>query len=315
MSAHNILKQLAEADWNFQDPGDNGALPRDRTCIVNIVSAGSESRTVADPVKEGILLAVNLWVDGGGSVNVDFATAFNAVGDTSFNLASAGDYAIFQSIKFGSSYKWAIIGSNILAAYQSIADTGGFTTATTVETALQEIYQTLESVQGFIALPLNTWRLVASNDVPAIAVVSGNGGTLAVDTSPKLKRVNGATDKALRIEWANSTSIELFTQFAYPPDMDVTATYTVNLRLAKDTNTDNTVTVAVGLFEGIADTNRGGNTAALAAATLATKSVTITPTGGHPNFASVTLIPGTHTTDTIYMYESYILYKKKLLTS
>jgi hypothetical protein len=43
--------------------------------------------------------------------------------------------------------------------------------------------------------------------------------------------------------------------------------------------------------------------------------VAITPTGGHPNFAAVTIVPGTHGTDTYILYETYILYKKKLLAS
>lgn len=181
--------------------------------------------------------------------------------------------------------------------------------------AFPSIYATLVGAQGFIPLPLNSWRLVSSNDVPVIAVASGNGGQLASDTAPKLIRVNAATDKALRILWASSSSIEIFNQFYYPPDMDVTATYTVNLRMGKDTNTDSTVTVTVGLFEGVGDTTRGAATAALGAAAVATYTATITPTTGHPNFAAVTLTPGTHTTDAIYLYEAWVTYTKKLVSA
>lgn len=177
------------------------------------------------------------------------------------------------------------------------------------------MYKTLASAQGFIPLPLWSWRLVASNDVPAIAVASGNGGTLAADSSPKLQRVNAATDKALRIEWATSTSIEIFNQFFYPPDMDVTATYTINFRIGKDTNTDSTCTFTVGVFEGVGDTNRGSATAVLGTATVTTYTCTVTPTSGHPMFANITATPGTHTTDEVWLYEAYVLYQKKLLSS
>jgi hypothetical protein len=177
------------------------------------------------------------------------------------------------------------------------------------------MYQTLVSAQGFLPLRLPDWLLVASNDVPAIAIASGNGGKLGVDTSPKLKRVSTSTDKALRIEWASSTSIEIFQQVFYPPDMDVTAAYTINFRIAKDTNTDATCTFTVGCFEGIGDTDRGGATAVLGASAVTSYSRSITPTTAHPMFAVFTLTPGTHTTDTIYMYEAYILYQKKLLSS
>lgn len=175
------------------------------------------------------------------------------------------------------------------------------------------IYNTLISAQGFIPLPLPSWRLVVSNEVPIIAVASGNGGNLASDTSPKLIRVSTSTDKALSISWAASTSIEIFTQFYYPPDMDVTLPYTVNLRVKNGGATD-VPTITVGLFEGIGDTTRGAATAATSG-TLQTLSVSITPTGGHPNFAVVTLVPGAHTTDTVVMYEAYILYSRKLLAS
>lgn len=175
------------------------------------------------------------------------------------------------------------------------------------------MYQTLVSALGFIPLPLPSWRLVASNDVPAIAVASGNGGNLASDTAPKLIRVSTSTDKCLTINWAAAGAIEIFNTFYYPPDMDVTATYTVNLRVKMGGSTD-TPTITVGLFEGIGDTNRGGATGA-ASSTLSTLSVTVTPTTGHPNFASVTLVPGSHGTDTVVLYEAYILYQKKLLSS
>lgn len=177
------------------------------------------------------------------------------------------------------------------------------------------MYQTLLSALGFIPLPLPAWKLVASNDVPAIAVASGNAGNLASDTSPKLIRVSTSTDKALRIIWASSTSIEIFQQIFYPPDMDVTVPYTINFLIGKSANTDATCTFTVGCFEGVGDTTRGGATAVLGASAVTAYSRSITPTAGHPNFAVFTLTPGTHTTDDIWLYEAYILYQKKLLSS
>ena len=175
------------------------------------------------------------------------------------------------------------------------------------------IYQTLVSAQGFIPLPLPSWLLTATNDVPPIAVASGNGGKLASDTAPKLIRINTSTDKGLTINWAATSVIEILNNFPYPPDMDVTKTYTVNLRVKMGGSTDTPV-IAVGLFEGIGDTNRGGNTGAASNA-LQTLSATITPTGGFPNFAAVSLIPAAHGTDTLVMYAAWIQYTKKLLSS
>lgn len=170
----------------------------------------------------------------------------------------------------------------------------------------------LQSAQGFIPLDLASFRAIASNDIPALAGTPASG-ILAADTAPKLLRVNAATDKAIRISWAASSQIEIANWFNYPPDMDVTTTYTVNLR-AKSSSTNDTPVIAIGVFEGIGDTNRGGNTAALSSST-ATVSVTVTPTAGAPNFAAISLIPGTHGTDTVELYAAWITYTKKLLTS
>ena len=178
--------------------------------------------------------------------------------------------------------------------------------------SLPSLYSSLVGAQGHIPLHLYDWRLVASNDVPAIAVASGNGGNLGSDTAPKLIRVNTSTDKCLTISWASSGVIEIFQSFIYPPDMDVTQTYSVNLR-AKSGTTDTPV-VTVGLFEGIGDTTRGGNTGA-SGSVLATLSATITPTGGFPNFACVTLVPGSHTTDAFTLYAAWITYTKKLVSA
>ncbi len=174
------------------------------------------------------------------------------------------------------------------------------------------LYTTLVSAQGYLPLPVESWRLVGSNDVPATAA---DGGILSSNTSPVFQRVNAATDKALRIKWASSTSIEIFQQFAYPPDMDVTVAYTLNFRIGKSANTDATCTFTADLFEGVGDTTRGGTTAVLGASAVTTYTRSITPTAGHPNFAVVCLTPGTHTTDDIYLYLAYVLYQKKLLAT
>ncbi len=179
--------------------------------------------------------------------------------------------------------------------------------------AIASIYNSLVGQVGYIPLNLYDWRLIASNDIPIIAVASGNGGNLASDTAPKLIRVSTSTDKCMRILWVSSSSIEITQNFNYPPDMDVTTTYTLNFRIGKDTNTDATCTFTADLFEGVGDTTRGGATAVLGASAVTTYTRTITPTAGFPTvFAAVCLTPGTHTTDAIYLYSSWVTYAKKL---
>jgi hypothetical protein len=77
-----------------------------------------------------------------------------------------------------------------------------------------------DAIKGFIPLALADAREVSSN---ATINAAGNGGLLASDTTPVFQRVNGATDKALRLNWAATNVDEITWSFAYPPDLDDTS--------------------------------------------------------------------------------------------
>lgn len=217
---------------------------------------------------------------------------------------------LYENTGSNTSSTWTTFGA---AAGNTITTpTGSPGAVTTVQGAFNELYQNAITTLAFVPLTLPSWRAIASNDIP-VAAGTPAAGILASDTAPKLKRVNTSTDKALKIEWAASSVIEITNEFYYPPDMDVTKNYTVNLAV-KMASTNDTPTTTVNVFEGIGDTNRGGTTAA-ASSTLQQLSVTVTPTGAHPNFASISVTPGTHGTDTYQLYEAYILYQRKVLTS
>jgi hypothetical protein len=162
---------------------------------------------------------------------------------------------------------------------------------------------------GCVQLPLTGWRLIASNDIAAKNAT--DGGTISVDTSPLLKRVNGATDKQLKIHWTEGTSIEITNSFVYPPDLDDASPVTVKI-LAAMAGASDTPVVAVGYFEGVGDSNAGGNTAAVTGTTPAVYSVAIAHgnVGAAPQAASVTLVPGTHATDAVIMYAAWIEYTR-----
>lgn len=162
---------------------------------------------------------------------------------------------------------------------------------------------------GFIPLDITTARVIASN---AIANTT-EGGVPDGNTDPILARVNGATDKTLRLTWAAGSSVEIqFAPIPKPPDMDGATAATVHLMLAKDTNTDTGAVVAVSIWDGVGDANAGGNTAALAAAALAEKSVTFAAAdlAAPPGFFNVSVIPGTHAADAIYLYAAWIEYAR-----
>lgn len=189
-------------------------------------------------------------------------------------------------------------------------NTGTFTSCTFTPTS------SLSAATGVIPLPLHNFRKVASNEIPAIAVASGNGGTLAVDSDPQLQRVNAATDKALRIEWESGSVLEITTQFIYPLDLDPAQDVVVNLYAGMKAASVDVPVLSVGYFEGIGDTNAGGDTAALST-TVGWKTVTIAASnvGAAPNFGVISIVPGAHATasNDVYLYAAYIQYSRKLV--
>lgn len=166
-----------------------------------------------------------------------------------------------------------------------------------------------DAIKGFIPLALADAREVSSN---ATMNIAANGGLLASDTTPVFQRVNGATDKALRLSWAATNVDEITWSFAYPPNLDDTQPVEVHFLAAMAGATD-TPTLTVGYFEGVGDTDAGGATAAVAGTTVAEYSVSIAGTdiGTPPKVASVSLIPGTHGTDILYVYAAWIEYTRR----
>ena len=97
--------------------------------------------------------------------------------------------------------------------------------------------------------------------------------------------------------------------------MDITAAYNLNFLIGKNTNTDATCTFTADLFEGVGDTTRGGATAVLGASAVTQYTRSVTQTTGFPNFACICLTPGTHTTDTLYLYMAWVTYTRKLVSA
>ena len=110
MSAHNILQQLAEADHQFYDPGDAGAIAFTKYGeICHLVTAASETRTVSDPLKEGIPATIDMQTDGGDAV-VTFATAYDEAGSTAMTFSATGQAVSLVSVKIGTAYAWRVVG-------------------------------------------------------------------------------------------------------------------------------------------------------------------------------------------------------------
>jgi len=164
------------------------------------------------------------------------------------------------------------------------------------------------TVKGVIPLPLGSAREIATN---AIQNLAASGGLLCSDSTPIYERVNGATDKALRLNWASSDSNEItFDSVPKPHDLDASADMTIHLMSYMSGSTDTPV-IAVGYFEGVGDTNAGGNTAALSD-TEAEQTVTIAAANiaAAPGYFTVTLTPAAHTSDALYLMQAWCEYTR-----
>lgn len=247
--------------------------------------------------------------DGGNSAVADGESLYYVDADTPKLSKKAAGYFFGFARGTVNSGSTATIEVDHIPSPSGIlgADTVGSTQVANNAIGVSELSTNLQL--GFIPLPLTAWRLIATNDIAAKN--AADGGTISLDTDPTLKRVNAATDKQLRIAWAAASVVPITCQFAYPPDIDDASTLIVHLLMGMAGASDTPV-VAVSFWEGVGDTNAGGNTTALAAA-VADKTVTIAAAdvGAYPKAASIDLIPAAHATDAIYLYAAWIVYTRK----
>lgn len=168
----------------------------------------------------------------------------------------------------------------------------------------------ISGAKGTIQLDITALREIASNDTQNLAA---HGGIMASDSTPALARVNGATDKALRLTWAAADVTEVaFPPVALPQDMDTSVDFTIHLWAGMAGATD-TPTVDIQCFSGVGDTEMGGATAALSD-TAGEVSVTIANANvaAAPGFLNIALVPAAHGTDALYLYAAWIEFTRKV---
>jgi len=279
--------------------------------VVNSGSAGDEScRVYTDGEFEFAYAGANA-----AQTLVDGTTIVYAQDDITVDEDAAlttNDYPVGVIVEVVSTTKVRVFISGHLRVAGAVATgdlaNSAVTTAKIADANVTAAKLTATMQKGFIPLDITTAKIIATNAIGNTTEGLFPDG----NTDPSLARVNGATDKALRVIWPSSSVVELqFAPFAYPGDLDDTAAVTVHL-LARMASTADTPVIAVGYFEGVGDTNAGGNTAALSD-TLAEKTVTIAAgdVGTHPNFATVTLTPGAHGTDALWLYSAWVEYTRK----
>lgn len=304
----------------------------------SVVCSDPTTPAKGDPVRFGFMTGVAVTAEGGGGnsatkTTVDFGPAewylsVKGVDGSGNSAVAVGDVIYYvdadtpklskktTGYPFGIAKETVGSGSTATIIVEKMVSPGsGAQGAGSIgETELADgavTFAKLGSAErvGFIPLDITSLRIIASN-------VIGNtteGMLLDGNTAPSLQRVNGATDKALRVIWAASSSIEVqFPPVPKPPDLDDGAVLEVHLMVGKDTNTDNAVTIDIQMFDGVGDTEAGNATAALATATLSEYSASIAAAdlAAEPGFLNIALVPGAHTTDAIWLYAAWIEYTR-----
>jgi hypothetical protein len=164
-----------------------------------------------------------------------------------------------------------------------------------------------------VLIPLSTFRELASDDIPAVAIASGGSGIMGKDSTPNFEAVNGATDRAQQLQWAASNVDKISVTVMLPVDLDGTKTMTVQM-VAGKTGTMDTVAMSVSAWFDRGDTELTGTTsnlangtgAAVTGVTLAAADVSDTP-----GQLTVVIFPGTHANDTVELYGVRLDYTSK----
>lgn len=108
------LPSFLFASQNFQgvDPGDAKTISIGKMFeIIPLVSAAAETRTLAAPVRLGIMAILEHKTDG-GDITVTVTGGYNEDGSTSIVFSDPGQFAVFLSVDIGGTMTWRKIADH-----------------------------------------------------------------------------------------------------------------------------------------------------------------------------------------------------------
>ncbi len=171
--------------------------------------------------------------------------------------------------------------------------------------------------KGFIPLDIFSARRLISDDI-GITAITPEGGILTKDTTPILERTATTTDESIRLHWALAVVDEIqFHPVPIPPDLDETVDVTVHFVAEMSGATDTATAFTLGIWDGVGDSDAGGNTVPDITDALVEVIFTIANAdigGGPLGFFNISLFPEAHGTDAIYLYTAWIEYTRKAAT-
>jgi hypothetical protein len=201
---------------------------------------------------------------------------------------------------------FAVLSST--AGTVSVADSGGFTSATTVEAALAEIYQDLLTAQATIPIPLG-----------ALTREDGTYFTKQATTTPGFAQLS---DKELVLDIPVDATAETFAfQVPVPQDLDDSADVVIHVLAGKSADNDSLTLDCEVYPVAVGDTGNADiqDTAAQAITQAASE---LTFTCGNDGvlaapgaLTAVFTLGGTNSGDAVYIYGVWVEYTRAILTA
>jgi len=195
------------------------------------------------------------------------------------------------------------------AATVSVADSGGFTSAATVEAALAEIYQGMLSAQWTIPVPLGA--------------ITMEDGTVLTKQATTVAGIAQLSDKeqVINIPVDCTSGESLGFSVPVPQDLDDSAAVTVHVLAGKAADND-VLTLDCEVYPCAVGDTANADIQDTAAQTITQAASELTFTCGAdgvlaaPGTLSVVLaLGGTNDGDAVYIYGAWIEYTKAMLTS
>lgn len=107
--SHRVHSDLYRVPKSMADPGDAGTIRVSQDLqICEMVSAAAETRTLANPTKQGIRFTLRLLTDGGDCA-VAAAAGLNQSGNTTATFEDASDMLVMISVKTSTGFRWDIL--------------------------------------------------------------------------------------------------------------------------------------------------------------------------------------------------------------
>ncbi len=300
MSSHRLPDDfnrfLATSSNIIQDPGSGGTFDLEACPMFGVATIASGTRVLPDNMP----LGTKFFVYATGSVTINTVAAVTMASLTSGQI---GEFTARTSTT------WNVVIHS-----------------TTGALSLNQAIKTLTTSYGYVPIPLTAWREVVTNDIAdaGVGAADSSGGVLATDTTPALEYINGDTNSSLRLLWAAGNADPLVCQVILPADLDETQPIYfkavgvmsgVTNAPVIDLDTYFTELTGGGMAKVEDATSAFSDAIGVQTATIAASDFASLVNNNTPLFATIEITPGSHGTDTLAIYGTYLQYTKTLLTA